>query len=225
MASDPGRILADFLGGFGLRPLDAAALDRLAALHALLLEANRHTNLTRITTPDEYYIKHVADSLAALALWPECFQPGFLIADVGCGAGFPGLPLAIACPDCQFVEIDSTAKKTAFVAQAVPALGLENVTVVTARACELGYREGHEHAYDLVLARAVSSSAALLRECERLLLPDSGALIAYKTPNTLAEEQAELRPEARRCHLRVQLSPPFALPAEMGQRQLCLLRR
>jgi len=102
---------------------------QFAALLSLLIKWNKAYNLTAVRDPDKMVVLHLMDSLAPLP-----FVEGKQILDVGTGAGFPGLPMAIARPDWQFTLLDSNAKKTRFVTQAVIELGLENVTVVTGRA-------------------------------------------------------------------------------------------
>ncbi len=103
--------------------------EQLAELLKLLIKWNKAYNLTAVRDPDEMVVLHILDSLAPLP-----FVEADHILDVGTGAGFPGLPMAIARPDWQFTLLDSNAKKTRFVTQAVIELGLENVKVVTGRA-------------------------------------------------------------------------------------------
>ena len=109
--------------------LPQQAAQQLAELLKLLIKWNKAYNLTAVRDPEEMVVLHILDSLAPLP-----FVEADHILDVGTGAGFPGLPMAIARPDWQFTLLDSNAKKTRFVTQAVIELGLENVTVVTGRA-------------------------------------------------------------------------------------------
>lgn len=109
--------------------LDPAAAEKLLKLLDLLAEWNAKVNLTAIRDRGEMITKHLLDSLSVNA-WVQ----GPVVIDVGTGAGFPGLPLAVLNPTLRFVLIDSTAKKLAFVRHAAEALGLSNVDVVHARA-------------------------------------------------------------------------------------------
>jgi 16S rRNA (guanine527-N7)-methyltransferase len=150
-----------------LTPEAAAQLLRLLDE---LAQWNRTYNLTSITDPEAMVAGHLLDSLAA-----SPHLAGTRIADLGTGAGFPGLPLAIVHPERQFTLIDSTAKKVRFVAHAARALGLNNVKAVHARAEELQ----PDSPFDTILARAVASLAGLAALARPLAGPGT-LLVAYK---------------------------------------------
>ncbi len=137
----------------------------------LVVQANRQFNLTRITSAADAAVKHYADSLTLLAApWIDADGGRPLrVLDVGTGAGFPAVPLAIARPDWRITAIDSTAKKVRFVAEAVGRLGLTNVEARHARAADLA--RSKQERFDLVLLRAVSRIAAGLDEVHRLVPP------------------------------------------------------
>lgn len=105
------------------------AEQKFTQLLTLLEKWNKAYNLTAVRDVNEMVVLHLIDSLAPLP-----FVEGNKVLDVGTGAGFPGLPMAIARPDWEFTLLDSNSKKTRFVTQAVIELGLKNVTVVTGRA-------------------------------------------------------------------------------------------
>ena len=126
----------------------------------------------------------MADSLTALP-WLE---PAGRVADVGSGAGFPGLVLAIARPGMEMDLVESQARKCEFLGAAASSLALGNVHVVDLRAEEWGARAGHER-YDAVLARAVAALATLVEYAAPLLVP-GGKLIAWKGERDEAEERA-----------------------------------
>jgi len=109
--------------------LPPGAQQSLVDFIALLTKWNAAYNLTAIRVPTEMVNKHLLDSLSVLP-----FLQGKRIVDVACGAGLPGIPLALACPDRNFVLLDSQAKKTRFVTHAIAILGLRNVEVVQSRA-------------------------------------------------------------------------------------------
>ena len=109
--------------------LPPGAQQSLLDFITLLTKWNATYNLTAIRVPTEMVSKHLLDSLSVLP-----FLQGKRIVDVACGAGLPGIPLALACPDRQFVLLDSHAKKTRFVTHAIAILGLHNVEVVQSRA-------------------------------------------------------------------------------------------
>lgn len=167
------RIAAAVLdAGLGQLGLDLDA-DRRAALLALLdelAEANARFNLTAIRERGEMVTKHLLDSLSL-----QPFLAGPRIADIGTGAGFPGLPLAIVNPAWQFTLVESTGKKLRFVERAVRALGLANVEAVNARA--ESYRPSRS--FDTVTCRAVGSLAEFIRVAGHLCGRD-GRLLAMK---------------------------------------------
>jgi 16S rRNA (guanine527-N7)-methyltransferase len=150
-ASAVQRLVAD-AATLGVR-LSAADAQRLFTLLTELSRWNRSYNLTAITEPERMVTHHLLDSLAVHA-----DLAGTRIADVGTGAGFPGLPLALVSPERQFTLIDAAAKKVRFVAHAAHLLELTNVTARHARAEDLR----PEVPFDTVLARAVAPLPQLL---------------------------------------------------------------
>jgi 16S rRNA (guanine527-N7)-methyltransferase len=139
--------------------LSATDAGRLLALTQELARWNRTYNLTSIRAPEQMLTHHLLDSLAVQA---DLY--GTRIADVGTGAGFPGLPLALCNPERQFTLIDSNGKKIRFVSHALHLLGLTNVTAVHARAESFKAAEP----FDTVLARAFAALPRLLPSVEGL---------------------------------------------------------
>ena len=165
----PGSRLAAGVATLGIE-LEPAQLDALAALAAELADWNTRVNLTAITGPGEVVDKHLLDSLAVLPL-----LKGLAVADVGSGAGFPGLPLAIADPDRRFTLIESTGKKAKFIRHAAATLALPNVEVVLGRA--ESYRPARP--FDAVVARALGPLAEFVRVAGHLA-GRGGRLLAMK---------------------------------------------
>ena len=157
--------------------LSDAQLSQFRQLTALLLNWNARLNLTRITDPAEIAIKHYLDSLTLLSVLPEIKRERLL--DVGTGAGFPGLPVAIALPQLRLTLLDSTAKKLRFVEAAGEALGLDNIRVLHARAEDAGRNDTQRGTYDFVAARAVVRMPALM-EYTLPMTKRGGMVIAMK---------------------------------------------
>lgn len=162
-------------------------LESYKKLTRMLLEFNRHTNITAITDPARLAVLHYCDSLTVSAELPE----GARVADIGCGGGFPTLPLAIARPDIVITAIDSTAKKLKFVTAAAEALELSGVSALPIRAEDGAHDAALRESFDCVTARAV---AALPMLCELCLpyLRVGGSFCAMKGPRG-EEEAAEAR--------------------------------
>jgi 16S rRNA (guanine527-N7)-methyltransferase len=135
-------------------------------------------------TDDRAWQVHVTDSLTGLEV-PE-LREAKRIADVGAGAGFPGLVLAVALPEAQIDLIESVSRKTAFITQAASAAGIPNATAVTARAEDLARADARE-SYDVVTARAVGRLSTLA-ELASPLLREGGVLVAWKGKRDEDEE-------------------------------------
>jgi len=156
----------------------------LAAL--LLALAAEPSPPTSVTAPDEAASVHVADGLSGLAAPP--LGQAARIADIGAGAGFPGLVLAAALPSAQIDLIEATSRKCEVIQRLATAADLSNATAIPVRAEELAAADGAE-AYDIVTARALSS-LAVLAEYAAPLLQLGGSLVAWKGVRDPAEEQA-----------------------------------
>ena len=130
---------------------------------------------------------HVADSLTGLEF--EQLAAAARIADIGSGAGFPGLVLAVALPDARVDLIESVGRKCDFIQRAIDAAGIANARVINARSEDLAAGEGRE-AYTAVTARAVGRLSTLA-ELASPLLDDRGGLVAWKGKRD-AEEEAQL---------------------------------
>jgi 16S rRNA (guanine527-N7)-methyltransferase len=157
--------------------------DAPTKLAALLekLASDPHAPST-VVTPAEAIDVHVADALVGLEL--PLLREARVIADLGAGAGFPGLPLAIAVPEAQVTLVESNARKCSFIAAAAELAGLDNVTVVAERA--EGWRDGTGRC-DIVTARALAP-LSVIAEYAAPLLRDGGHLVAWKGRRDAAEE-------------------------------------
>ena len=168
------------------RYADAKAKERLFELAVLLTEYNAHTNLTAITDIDGVIVKHFIDSMTLIPQLDDFAGDRQLtLADIGCGAGFPSLPIAILRPQFSVTCVDSTAKKLEFIRLTAKALALDNVTVLCARAEELAHTEKRE-TFDVVTARGVARLNILSELCLPLVRI-GGAFIPMKA--SMADEE------------------------------------
>ena len=164
-------IARDLESGLATMGLDTALAPRLQAYLALLDRWNRAYNLTAIRDPREMVAKHVLDSLA---MQPFVRELGTL-ADLGAGAGFPGIPLALALPDLRVTLVESNGKKARFLREAVRTLHLDNARVAESRIEALD----EPAAYDAITARALATLPLILQLGGHLLKP-GGRLLAMK---------------------------------------------
>ena len=141
-------------------------LEKFFNLTEIMLKVNEEMNLTAITDPDAVILKHYADCLL-IAKESDTYLPkGAKVVDIGCGAGFPCFPLAIARPDLQILGIDSTAKRIRYVNETAEALGLTNLRAEAMRA-EDGAKKGSvlRESFDVATARAVAALPILTELC------------------------------------------------------------
>ena len=157
--------------------IDDNKISQLDKYYEMLIEKNKVMNLTAITEFDEVLVKHFADSLSICTIIPDDVKS---VCDLGTGAGFPGIPMAIAYPDLQFTLIDSLNKRIKFLQEVVDALGLTNVTLVHGRAEEAGRNKLYREQYDLVVSRAVANISTLSEYCLPLVKV-GGYFISFKS--------------------------------------------
>ncbi len=183
--------LNEILLARGLAPVEGETAEKFEKFASLLLEKNRLFNLTAIESEEQVAERHFADSLA-LFLDPA-FRGGRML-DLGCGGGFPGIPVKLYAEGrgipLELLLMDATAKKIAFVEEAAEALGLRDVRAVSRRAEEAVEEFGRE-SFDLVTARAVSDMR-VIAELAFPYLRVGGAFYAWKTRKALPEVEDAL---------------------------------
>ena len=178
-----------------------------------MVDANRTMNLTRITDPVEAAIKHYADSLALLP-WAAAVGLGEVtLLDIGTGAGFPAVPLAVMRPDWSITAIDGTRKKADFVARVAAEIGMSNLRV------EHGHSDhwrSHRR-FDLVATRGVAPLARCI-QWARPHLVAGGRLAAYKTADMAPEELAGAEKAAKQWRMRIE--PPYNYELKLAGERL-----
>lgn len=163
-----------------------AQIAQLEDFTARMLETNKVMNLTRITDPKEIAEKHLLD--CASLLQAADFSKKSVV-DVGCGAGFPGMPLHILCPSCELTLLDSLGKRIRFLQRCIDGMNLSDIEAVHARAEEFAAK--HREQYDFAVSRAVAQ-LNVLAELSLPLVKQGGAFIAMKSKDTDEElEQAK----------------------------------
>lgn len=166
--------------------LSSEQVIQLRTFYENLVEWNKVMNLTTITDEEDVYTKHFLDSLSLLNLLPGDALSHKTLIDVGTGAGFPGLVIAIAFPDLHVTLMDSLNKRINFLYDTVAKCHLTNVSCVHARAEELGRNREYRETYEYAVSRAVANASTLSEYCIPLI-KIGGIFIAYKA-DKLEEE-------------------------------------
>ena len=189
--------------------LDQSQLDLLWRYGVMLRERNEHVNLTSIVSPEGILQLHMLDSLTLVPHLGDAQR----IIDVGTGGGFPGIPLAVACPERTFTLIDGTQKKIRFVSEGITALDIRNAHALAARAESYA----GEKNFDVVVLRAVGSLVDMIQNAGHLVGPQ-GRLLAMK--GRLPEDEIRAVPRGWQGEV-------FSLriPQLDAERHLVVLRR
>ena len=201
-------------------------------LYELIVAGNRQLNLTRITEPSDFWEKHLWDSLRGIA--PFLLNPLPItnyplpitnpqVIDIGTGAGFPGVPCAIALPHCQVTLLDSTRKKIAFLDTLLAQLCLSNATTLLGRSEQINQQSQYRKNYDLALIRAVGS-ASVCAEYALPFLKNGGLAILYRGHWT-DEETADLQPVIERLGGKLESIEAFSTPLSQSVRHCLYLRK
>ena len=208
------KTLLEGLPGLGLT-LNDKTCDTLCAFGEAVVEQNKVMNLTAITAPDQVAKLHLLDSLSLLTLED---LDGKAVIDVGCGAGFPGVPVKIACPGMKLTLLDSLGKRMNWLESVLPQLGVE-AECVTARAEEAV--ADRRETYDIATSRAVARLNILL-ELTAPYVKVGGAVLAMK--GTAAQEElAEAKNAIKRLGLKLEKVQEF--PVDGTAHTVIVLRK
>ncbi len=194
--------------------------EKLRALLEILLRENQKLNLTSVREPDLAWIKHVLDSLRGLQ--SGLFEGSQRVIDVGAGAGFPGLPLAIERPQIRLTSLDSTRKKCAFIEAAMLELGIEGA-VLNARAESAGHERLSRAQFDVAVCRAVGSLAEVAELCLPLVKV-GGHVVLWRGENAPEESRAAKQVLAK-LGGRVQSVRGYELPEHPTRYHLTIIEK
>lgn len=189
--------------------------------YELIVAGNRQLNLTRITEPLEFWEKHLWDSLRGI--FPSVNQEFQRVIDIGTGAGFPGVPMAIAQPTWQVTLLDSTRKKINFLQESVRSLKLSNIRMLVDRVEQVGHHPSHREVYDVATIRAVAA-ASVCAEYTLPLLKVGGLAILYRGQWT-TEEEIALSQAAEKLGGTIAACEQFETPMTHGIRHCLYLRK
>lgn len=142
-------------------------IEMFAVYGEMLKERNKSVNLTAITEDNDIAVKHFVDSLTLCPLLSETKARSLI--DIGTGAGFPGIPVKLVCPEIKVTLVDSLEKRVKFLNDVIAELKLEGIEAIHSRAEDIGRDNKHREKYDFATARAVSSIPVLLEYCMPLL--------------------------------------------------------
>ncbi|MDF9839701.1 MULTISPECIES: 16S rRNA (guanine(527)-N(7))-methyltransferase RsmG [unclassified Paenibacillus] len=201
--------------------LSSRQLEQFALYYQELVSWNEKMNLTGITERDQVYTKHFYDSLS-LAFYVDLTQVNSL-ADIGSGAGFPGIPLKICFPHIKLTIVDSLSKRISFLQHICDTLELSGVQLIHGRAEDVARQFVHRDAYDVVTARAVARLSLLNEFCLPFTRKDG--IFAAMKGNDPAEELNEAGRSLKELRAELKKVESFSLPIEESARHIVMIRK
>ncbi|MFC0210931.1 16S rRNA (guanine(527)-N(7))-methyltransferase RsmG [Paenibacillus chartarius] len=220
MSTDAQQLLVDLLSAQGI-VLTEKQLLQFDIYYRTLVEWNEKMNLTGITDREQVYLKHFYDSLSLAFFLP--MEEVSRLADIGSGAGFPGIPLKIVYPHLKLTIVDSLQKRIHFLEHLSSELGLTDAAFIHGRAEDIARLPDHRDQYDLVTARAVARLAVLNEFCLPFV-KTNGLFVAMKGASG-EEELSEARYSMDQLKGSLERAEKFTLPMEESSRQLFFVRK
>lgn len=190
--------------------LSDSQIDKFIKFYDLLINKNKVMNLTTIVEPEEVMLKHFIDSLMISNLDENILQNARQVIDVGTGAGFPGIPLAIAYPDIQFTLLDSLNKRLLFIDEVCEICNIQNVATFHIRAEDAGHHQQYREKFDICVSRAVANLSVLLEYCTPLIKVN-GKFISYKS-GEVEEEIQQANTAMKKLNVELNQIQYFTLP-------------
>ena len=195
-------------------------------LYELIIVGNKKLNLTRITTPEDFWEKHLWDSLRGVKFILENqinLQEEKKIIDIGTGGGFPGLPVAITVPQYAVTLLDSTRKKINFIETILADLNIKNALTITNRVEQIGRLFQYREIYDIALLRAVAPTI-VCAEYALPMLKIGGIAILYRG-NFTTDEQTNLPEVVKLLGGKIENIEEFKTPLSQSIRNCVYLRK
>lgn len=200
--------------------LDIQMVTRFSYFYEMLLETNKVLNLTAITKMEDVVLKHFIDSIIISKYYDftSCS-----VIDVGTGAGFPGIPLAILLSDTKFVLLDSLKKRLHFIDSVLEKCDMHHVTLIHGRAEDYGRDERFREKFDFCVSRAVASLPVLLELCTPFV-KIGGSFISYKSEQLSEELDKSARAMSLlKCDLKKEIS--YSIPGSELYRVLAVFKK
>ena len=196
-------------------------IEQFLNYYELLVEWNSFMNLTAITDFDEVILKHFVDSISLCKY--ISFQHGDTMIDIGTGAGFPGIPIKIICPDCKITLLDSLNKRINFLNTVIEQLHLTDIITIHGRAEDIAKTKEHRENYNYAISRAVANLSTLSELCIPFV-KQNGYFISYKSEKG-NEELLEAKNAIEILGGSVDKQISYQLPDSDLSRNLILIRK
>jgi 16S rRNA (guanine527-N7)-methyltransferase len=213
------EILAGGSAEFGVQ-LDTGRQEAFKKYMELLKEWNQKMNLTAIEEDNEVALKHFVDSISILPFIPK---GSIRLADIGTGAGFPGIPVKIIRDDADVMLVDSLDKRITFLKEVISTLRLKGINTVHARAEEFGSKAENREAFDVAVARAVAGLPVLLEYC--LPLVKAGGLFIAMKGSNIEEELKQSQKALEVLGGKLEAVKEMCLPFSDNKRNIILVRK
>lgn len=195
-------------------------LQKFDIFYKLLIETNKSLNLTAITEMHEVVLKHFVDSIAIIKYIDFADKK---VMDVGTGAGFPGIPLAILVPDAKFVLMDSLQKRLRFIEKVLEECQIRNINTVHGRAEDIGQNLEYREKFDYCVSRAVAVLPVLLELCTPFVKV-GGSFVSYKS-ELLEEELKQSKNALSVLHCKVEEQYQYSIPDSDFYRVLAVFKK